>query len=52
MKGGPAMRLFAAAPPESVQAATDAVRRALAPFVRGERVPLAAAVWIVTARNP
>jgi SAM-dependent methyltransferase len=52
MKGGPAMRLFANAPPETTRAATEAVRRALAPFARGDRVPMAAAVWIVTARNP
>jgi SAM-dependent methyltransferase len=52
MKGGPAIRLFANAPPETTRAATEAVRRALAPFARGDRVPMAAAVWIVTARNP
>jgi SAM-dependent methyltransferase len=52
MKSGPAMRLFANAPPETMRAATEAVRRALAPFARGDRVPMAAAVWIVTARNP
>ena len=52
MNGGPAMRLFANAPPETMRAATEAVRRALAPFARGDRVPMAAAVWIVTARNP
>ena len=52
MKSGPAIRLFANAPPETVRAATEAVRRALAPFARGDRVPMAAAVWIVTARNP
>jgi SAM-dependent methyltransferase len=52
MKGGPAMRLFANAPPQTVQAASDAVRRALGTFVRGDRVPMEAAVWIVTARNP
>lgn len=52
MNGGPAMRLFANARPETMRAATEAVRRALAPFARGDRVPMAAAVWIVTARNP
>jgi SAM-dependent methyltransferase len=52
MKGGPATRLFANASPETTRAATEAVRRALAPFARGDRVPMAAAAWIVTARNP
>jgi SAM-dependent methyltransferase len=52
MKSGPAIRLFANAPHETIQAATEAVQRALTPFARGDRVPMAAAVWIVTARNP
>jgi SAM-dependent methyltransferase len=52
MKGGPAMRLFANAPPETMRAATEAVRRALVPFARGDRVPMTAVAWIVTARNP
>ncbi|HXQ49907.1 MAG TPA: methyltransferase domain-containing protein [Stellaceae bacterium] len=52
MKSGPVMRLFAKAPPEAVRVATEAVRGGLAPFARGDRVPMAAAVWIVTACNP
>jgi SAM-dependent methyltransferase len=52
MKSGPAMRLFANSAPETVRTAAEAVRGALAPFARGDRVPMAAAVWIVTARNP
>ncbi|HUB98038.1 MAG TPA: class I SAM-dependent methyltransferase [Stellaceae bacterium] len=48
MRSGPAARLFATASAETVAGATDAVRRALAPFAQGNRVPLAAAVWIVT----
>lgn len=51
MKGGPAMRLLANAPPETMRAAAEAVRRALVPFARGDRVAMAAAAWIVTARN-
>lgn len=33
-------------------AAADRTRAALAPHVRGETVPMPAAIWIVTARNP
>jgi ubiquinone/menaquinone biosynthesis C-methylase UbiE len=46
---GPAARALAEQPPEVRAAATNSVREALAPFARGQAVPLAAAVWIVTA---
>lgn len=49
---GPAMRLLHDQPPDMVSAAREAVRRALSPLVRGGRVRLPAAAWIVTARNP
>jgi SAM-dependent methyltransferase len=47
---GPAARALAEQPPEVVAAATHAIREALTPFVRGQTVPLPAAIWIVTAR--
>jgi len=38
--------------PEDVRAAAkESIREALKPFVRGETVPLPAAIWIVTARK-
>jgi SAM-dependent methyltransferase len=47
---GPAARALAEQPPELVAAATHSIREALAPFVRGQKVPLGASIWIVTAR--
>jgi SAM-dependent methyltransferase len=47
---GPASRALAEQPPDVVAAATNSIRDALAPFARGETVPLPAAIWIVTAR--
>jgi ubiquinone/menaquinone biosynthesis C-methylase UbiE len=47
---GPAARALAEQPPELVAAATHSIREALAAFARGQAVPLAAAIWIVTAR--
>jgi ubiquinone/menaquinone biosynthesis C-methylase UbiE len=47
---GPAARALAEQPPELVAAATHSIREALATFVRGQAVPLAASIWIVTAR--
>jgi SAM-dependent methyltransferase len=47
---GPAARALAEQPPEVVAAATNAIREALTPFVRGQTVPLPAAIWIVTAK--
>jgi SAM-dependent methyltransferase len=47
---GPAARALAEQPPEVVTAATQSVREALAPLVKGQTVPLDAAIWIVTAK--
>jgi ubiquinone/menaquinone biosynthesis C-methylase UbiE len=47
---GPAARALTDQPPELVAAATQSVREALTPQVRGQTVPLDAAIWIVTAR--
>jgi SAM-dependent methyltransferase len=47
---GPAARALAEQPPEVVAAATRSIREALMPFVKGDTVPLPAAIWIVTAR--
>ena len=47
---GPAARALAEQPPEVVAAASHSIREALAPLVRGQSVPLPAAIWIVTAR--
>jgi ubiquinone/menaquinone biosynthesis C-methylase UbiE len=47
---GPTARALAEQPPELVAAATDSIREALKPFVRGQAVSLPAAIWIVTAR--
>jgi ubiquinone/menaquinone biosynthesis C-methylase UbiE len=49
---GPASRALQDQSPEVKSAAADAIRAALAPFQRRETVPLAAAIWIVTAMNP
>jgi ubiquinone/menaquinone biosynthesis C-methylase UbiE len=46
---GPAARALAEQPPDVVAAATHSIREALMPFVRGQSVPLAAAIWMVTA---
>ena len=37
-------------PPETVAAAAQSIREALTPLVKGQSVPLDAAIWIVTAR--
>lgn len=47
---GPAARALAEQPPEVVAAATHSIREALTPLVRGQSVPIPAAIWIVTAR--
>jgi SAM-dependent methyltransferase len=47
---GPASRALEGQPPELRAAATDAIRDALAPFVKGNTVLLPASIWIVTAR--
>ena len=46
---GPAARALAEQPPDLRAAATNSIREALAPYVKGEAVPLPASVWIVTA---
>jgi ubiquinone/menaquinone biosynthesis C-methylase UbiE len=47
---GPAARALTDQPLELVAAATQSIREALAPYVKGQTVPLDAAIWIVTAR--
>ena len=47
---GPAARALAEQPPDVIAAAAQSVREALTPHAKGQTVPLAAAVWIVTAR--
>ena len=46
---GPASRAMEGQAPELRAAATNSVREALAPFARGQAVPLPASIWIVTA---
>lgn len=46
---GPAARALAEQPPEVVAAAANSIREALAPYARGQTVPLPASIWIVTA---
>jgi ubiquinone/menaquinone biosynthesis C-methylase UbiE len=46
---GPAARALAEQPPDVVAAATNSIREALTPFVKGQAVPLPASIWIVTA---
>lgn len=46
---GPASRALAEHPAEVRAAARQSIREALAPFVRGDSVPMPAAIWIVTA---
>ena len=48
---GPASRVLGGQPPAVVEAAATAIRRALEPHQRGAAVPLAAAIWVVTAHN-
>ena len=47
---GPASRALEGHPPEIRAAATNSVREALTPFVKGDKVLLPASIWIVTAR--
>jgi SAM-dependent methyltransferase len=47
---GPAARALADQPPEVRAAAENSIREALAVFAWGQAVPLAASIWIVTAR--
>jgi ubiquinone/menaquinone biosynthesis C-methylase UbiE len=48
---GATSRAIEGQPAEIRSAVADSVRRVLAPHQRGPAVPLAAAVWLVTARN-
>ncbi len=47
---GPAARALTDQPPDIVAAATQSIREALTPYLKGNSVPLAAAIWMVTAR--
>ena len=47
---GPASRAMEGYPAEVRAAAKASIRDVLVPFLRGESVPLAASIWIVTAR--
>jgi ubiquinone/menaquinone biosynthesis C-methylase UbiE len=47
---GPAARALAEQSPSVIAAATDSIREALEPFVRGDAVLLPASIWIVTAK--
>jgi hypothetical protein len=49
---GPASRALEGQPPDLMAAATHSIREMLAPFASGQAVPLAASIWIVTARSP
>jgi ubiquinone/menaquinone biosynthesis C-methylase UbiE len=47
---GPASRALEGQPPDLRAAAANSIRQALAPFAKGQAVPLPASLWIVTAR--
>jgi ubiquinone/menaquinone biosynthesis C-methylase UbiE len=47
---GPASRALAEHPADVRTAATNSIREALSPFVRGDSVLMPAAIWVVTAR--
>jgi ubiquinone/menaquinone biosynthesis C-methylase UbiE len=49
---GPTSRALDGQPAALRVAAAEAVRAALEPYQRGERVPLRGAIWIVSALNP
>jgi SAM-dependent methyltransferase len=49
---GPASRAMQDQPEDLRIVATQAIREALAPHLQGDRIPLAGAIWIVTASNP
>jgi len=49
---GPAARALAEQPPDVVAAAARSIREALAPYAKGQTVPLPASIWIVTANAP
>jgi SAM-dependent methyltransferase len=47
---GPASRALEGQPDDVRTAATNSIREALSAYAKGERVPLPASIWIVTAR--
>jgi hypothetical protein len=47
---GPASRALEGQPDDVRTAATNSIREALGAYAKGERVPLPASIWIVTAR--
>jgi ubiquinone/menaquinone biosynthesis C-methylase UbiE len=47
---GPAARALAEQPPEVVAATAQSIREVLTPHLKGQTVPLDAAIWIVTAK--
>lgn len=47
---GPVSRALQDQPPELRAAVAGAIRETLAPFVKGDSVPLPASIWIVTAK--
>jgi hypothetical protein len=47
---GPSARALDGHPAEVRAAARQSVRELLAPYARGQTVPLAGSIWIVTAR--
>jgi len=49
---GPSARALDGHPPEVRAAARESVRELLAPYARGQSVPLPGSIWIVTARAP
>jgi SAM-dependent methyltransferase len=49
---GPTSRVIQGHPPAIRDAVAASVRRVLTPHLRGQSVPLPAAIWIVTALNP
>jgi ubiquinone/menaquinone biosynthesis C-methylase UbiE len=48
---GPASRALEGQPPDVRAAAKNSIHEALAPFASGQAVPLAASIWVVTARG-
>ncbi len=48
---GPVRRTLDGQPPETEAKVAEAIRTALAPLQEGETVPLAASIWIASARN-
>ena len=46
---GPASRALEGQPSDVRDAATNSIREALAPFARGQAVPLPGSIWVVTA---